>query len=226
MFDLDPLIQRLVAADSALALWHREVDIRWDALRDEHVQRTGSGLGFLPHLVEMAREARKDAGADPTHDVYAILDQAADTFLVAPEIQRQLLTEWVGACPDIERVHLGYIGRAARFLRDTHPLSRNENDPAYRGGVQAISPVSISAAPTESIWLSRGLVVAVLLEGGRDYRDLNVALSDLSGAAREAGLDPRENFRLVASLASPAKGRGGLNGSIREFLLRFHGERF
>ncbi|MEW6283490.1 MAG: hypothetical protein AB1758_33075 [Candidatus Eremiobacterota bacterium] len=176
------LLNRLLEADASLRTFHRALDAAFERL-------SARDPDFLARLPELAREARSLAGPDPTAEVHAVLDQVAD----AVDTMRQELFEHFEACPDVERVHLGYIGRAAALLDET-------GDP---------------------VWLRRGLAVAALGRGGQDVRDLHLSLQDLVRAGVRHGLAVRAELRRMAETTRGYPGQGGIRGSIGDFLGEF-----
>ncbi len=194
MSNFNGLLQKLLDANDTLAGWHQAVDREWNILQRYHIERTGNPLGYLPHLQEMAQQARMTVGNDPTNTIFLVFDELADAFLQAASDERTDLSDFFADCREVMRVQLGYIGgRAAEQLRAT-------------GAV---------------VWLYRGVAVAALGQGGTDFRDLYLALNDLRAAAQAVGHDSRPVFNQVGTLVSTKPGHGGLDRSIGDFLIQF-----
>jgi hypothetical protein len=194
MSNLYLLLQKLLEANDLLARWHQAVDREWNILQQQHIKHTGDPLGYLPHLQEIAQQAHMIVGNDPTNTVFLVFDEVADAFLQVTPDERTDFSDFFADCRELMRIHLGYIGgRAVKGLRAT-------------GAV---------------VWLYRGVAVAALGQGGTDIRELSLALNDLCIAAQAVGQDVRPVFNQVGTLASTKPGYGGLDGSIRDFLLQF-----
>lgn len=71
-------------------------------------------------------------------------------------------------------------------------------------------------------WLRIGLAAASIENCRFDYRDFLLALAELYVTAEEAGLDPRGEFKAVATLSSKKTPRGGGTTSVSSMLSNFH----
>ena len=194
MSDLDPWLEKVLAADERLAGWYRAMDQEWERLKQEHNARAGNPYGFTAHLEDMNRQAMASVQDDPRSDTFAFLDTLADEFLKLPPEDRAMLSDFFADCRHLERVHRGYVSaHAADRLRSTRDV----------------------------VWLWRGVAIAALAQGGTDYRDLHLALADLWDSSKAAGLNPALAFAQIGSLANTKPGRGGLSTSIKEYLTSY-----
>jgi hypothetical protein len=191
---IDPLLERVLQADERLRGWYQAIDREWERLKQEHNARAGNPYGFTAHIQEMGNQAVASVKDDPKPETFAFLDQVADEFLKLTPEDRAALSDFFADCRYLERFHRAYVSaRAAERLRATRDVA----------------------------WLWRGIVIAALGQGGTDFRDLHLALADLWDAGKSAGLDSVLAFAQVGSLATSKPGRGGLKGSIRDFLIQY-----
>jgi hypothetical protein len=94
MSNFNGLLQKLLDANDTLAGWHQAVDREWNILQRYHIERTGNPLGYLPHLQEMAQQARMTVGNDPTNTIFLVFDELADAFLQAASDERTDLSDF------------------------------------------------------------------------------------------------------------------------------------
>lgn len=194
MSAIDQLLEKVLEANERSTQWHRAVDSEWERLKQKHNERAGHAYGFTQHLEEMSKQAMASVKGDPRLAVFAIFDEVGDAFVKLTSEERSLLIDFAADCSGLERMHRGYISKhAAERLKTTRDV----------------------------LWLWRGLAIAALFQGGTDFRDLHLALADVWDATRAAGLDPELGFRQIAAFASTKTGRGGLNGSMQDFLKNY-----
>lgn len=191
--DINFIMNKLETANKILGPWYHAVDREWEKLKEEYIEVSGDSSGYLPYLKEMSEQARQKVGNNPTDTVYNIIDEVADTFLSGEFEERELLSEKFANSDEIERTHLGYIDRTRTMLLRTK----------------------------EALWFQRGLAVAAMGQGGRDFRDLYIALKELSDAGLKVGINISSEFKRIAKLSSDKKGKGGLKMSIKEYLIQF-----
>ena len=187
MLDVDPLRVQLALLDDRLVQWSKV-----DQTLFEQRHRAGVPLEQIIIDINEDRRARVEEGVpDPQRELFGVLDEVCDAYLLADDGQRGLIR---GAFNGKDYVLLAletYVSHAADTLASSGDLA----------------------------WLRRGLAAASILDVRLDPYDLLVSLGHLYRAAALAGGDPAPAFAEVAALSSDAY--PGKYGSARALLAGF-----
>jgi len=198
MDSLATLKARLAAENTRYAAWIKEVDRQRDSILE---QRYGTSqwhdfynkYGNTNMWDEVQREAMRVVGEGTLAEVDAFLNELCAFYLVTTTEMRHNIRDALARNRDILAYMLGYIGRAEKQLATTK----------------------------DSEWLRRALAAASMENARVDYRDLTLALGELSRTAMEAGIDPFPIFQEVATLSSEGDEETTFPGSMQEFLSSF-----
>lgn len=113
--------------------------------------------------------------------VYELLDPICTVYLTCNPQARDALRKLMADRETLHYLIWGYI---------------------YRMADRITRPGDISS-------LRKGLAAVSLEDGGFDYRDTIVSLSELFVRAEEAGIDPRPHFHAVADMSTDVRTSGG-----------------
>ena len=168
--------------DDSVGAWQKKVN-------DAFAARWQFEDGFDDRFREANEAARREAGKGPLAELYAFLDDLADTYLAVGSELRAEIRVLVGERRAVLGTMYDYIGHTVRFLHET--------------GAR--------------VWLRRGLAGAAIEDARVDFRDLYLALGDLYLEARRAGLEPASEFRAVGALASKEPAGRSTAGILQGF---------
>ena len=168
--------------DDSVGAWQKKVNEAFAA-------RWKFEDGFDERFKEADAAARREAGKGPLAELYAFLDDLADTYLaVGPELRAEI-RGLVGERRAVLNKMYDYIGHAASCLHES--------------GAR--------------IWLRRGLAGAAIEDARIDFRDLYLALGDLYLEAARAGLETAEEFREIGALANTEPAGRSTAGMLEGF---------
>ena len=153
--------------EDAVGTWLKRVN-------DEVAARWQFKDGFDEKFRQAAERAPQQAGKSPLAELYAFLDELADTYLVADAELRTEIQRVVGEHQAVLGMMYNYIGHTASRLKESG----------------------------SDVWLKRGLAGAAIEDARIDFRDLYILLGDLYLEANRAGINPRPFFEEVAARAN------------------------
>jgi hypothetical protein len=171
MNDLAEISQRMQNLNAHLARWHRKLDNAFSERFDlENVAPGDFDRTFQEAVDHMEREI----GSGPTEELFELLENLCDLYIVADSEQRVFIRQMVKINRDVLQDMSGYTWHAIEQLE----------------------------ASIDPKWLERALASISIEDMAIDYRDSLMDLAGLFLSAKQVGIDPLPYLRNTARLSS------------------------